>query len=73
VFLGQIASEVLVQRMGIYSYWSAIPVPEETIRRLVTETRGLQSRWTDTAMLLLREPQPETGLVGGAKGKQKQQ
>ncbi len=72
VFLGQVAREVLVQRMGIYSYWSAIPVPEEAMQRLVKETQGLQTRWTGKAMLLLREPQPEAGLVGGAMGKQEQ-
>jgi len=72
VFLGQVAREVLVQRMGIYSYWSAIPVPEEAMQRLVKETQGLQARWTGKAMLLLREPQPETGLVDGAMRKREQ-
>jgi len=56
VYLGQVASEVLVQRMGIYSYWSAIPVPEQALRQLGMETQGLQSRWGDKTMLLLRQP-----------------
>ncbi len=56
VYLGQVASEVLVQRMGIYSYWSAIPVPEQALRQLGMETRALQSRWADKTMLLLRHP-----------------
>jgi len=70
VYLGQVASEVLVQRMGIYSYWSAIPVPEEAMRRLVTETRGLQTRWTGESMLLLREPRSESGPESNVKAKQ---
>lgn len=56
VYLGQVASETLVQRMGIYSYWSAIPVPEQALGQLGTETQGLQSRWGDKTMLLLRQP-----------------
>jgi len=56
VYLGQVASEVLVQRMGIYSYWSAIPVLEHALRQLDVETQGLQSRWGDKFMLLLGEP-----------------
>ncbi len=61
VYLGQVASEVLVQRLGIYSYWSARPVTEEALRRLDVETQGLQTRWADKSMLLLRDPRPGTG------------
>lgn len=56
VYLGQVASEALVQRIGVYSYWSAIAVSEEALRRLAEETQGLQARWADKSMLLLREP-----------------
>jgi len=56
VYLGQVGSEALVQRMGIYSYWSVRPVAEEALRRLDEETQGLQTRWADKSMLLLREP-----------------
>jgi len=55
VYLGQAGSEVLVQRMGVYSYWTAIPVSEEVLRQLDEETEGLQSRWGDKSMLLLKD------------------
>jgi membrane protein DedA with SNARE-associated domain len=56
VYLGQIGSEALVQRMGVYSYWTAIPISEEALRKLDEETKGLQSRWGDKSMLLLKGP-----------------
>ncbi len=56
VYLGQVAHESLIQRMGVYSYWSAVPAGEADMRRLVREARNLQSRWADKTMLLLREP-----------------
>jgi membrane protein DedA with SNARE-associated domain len=56
VYLGQIGSEALVQRMGVYSYWTAIPIAEEALRKLDEETKGLQSRWGDKSMLLLKGP-----------------
>ncbi len=57
VYLGQVANEVLVQRMGVYSYWSATPVSKDVIQQLEEETLGLQSRWGDKTMLLLKQPQ----------------
>jgi len=55
VYLGQVGSEVLVQRMGVYSYWTAIPVLEEVLRQLDEETKSLHSRWGDKSMLLLKD------------------
>ena len=56
VYLGQVASEVLVQQLGIYSYWSGKPVAREAVQQLDEETHVLQSKWGDESMLLLREP-----------------
>lgn len=56
VYLGLVGSEALVQRMGVYSYWTAIPVLEGALRQLEEETKGLQSRWGDQSMLLLKQP-----------------
>lgn len=58
VYLGQIGSEVLVQQLSLYSYWSAVAVPDTVIGQLAAETPGLQSRRVDKTMLLLREPSP---------------
>ena len=67
VYLGQVANEALVQRMGVYSYWSAIPVSESAIRRLDEETQGLQTRWAEQSMLLLRQPNSEAGPESGTE------
>ena len=56
VYLGQVASEVLVQRMRVFSYWSAKPVTKAALARLAEETPGLVSRWGDDSMLIMREP-----------------
>ena len=56
VYLGQVANEVLVQRMGIYSYWSAAPVLGDSIQVLQEEARGMPVKRVDKSMLLLRQP-----------------
>ncbi|NOR18969.1 MAG: hypothetical protein GQ538_02630 [Xanthomonadales bacterium] len=60
VYLGQIAGEVLVQRMKLFSYWSAIPATRTSLRQLATETSNLQNRWGDDALLLIKGPDPES-------------
>jgi hypothetical protein len=55
VYLGQIASEVLVQRMKFFSYWRAIPASREHMDQLMEEAAGLQIMWGDDSILLLRE------------------
>jgi membrane protein DedA with SNARE-associated domain len=56
IYLGQIANEVLVQRMKVFSYWSAKPARQVSLIRLEEETTGLQTRWADGSMLLIRDP-----------------
>lgn len=62
VYLGQIAEEVLVQRMKLFSYWSAIPAPQESLQQLAVEVGELQNHWGSDSLLLIRGPQdPESG------------
>jgi len=56
VYLGQIANELLIQRMKVFSYWSAKPVTHISLKQLAKEASKLQTRWGDDSMLLIREP-----------------
>jgi len=56
VYVGQVGNEVLVQRLAVYSYWSAVPVAQRALQQLEEETHVLQSSWGDESMLLLRDP-----------------
>ncbi len=68
VYLGQIAEEVLVQRMKLFSYWSAIPAPQENLQQLAVEVGELQNHWGSDSLLLIRGPQgPESGAIPQAK------
>jgi len=57
VYLGQIAGEVLVQRMKVFSYWSAIPATQENLQQLTVEAADLQIIKVGESFLLLRNPQ----------------
>ena len=62
VFLGQIAEEFLVQRMKVFSYWSALPASQSSLEQLARETAGLQVRRSTDHTLLIRAPlAPENG------------
>jgi len=68
VYLGQIAEEVLVQRMKLFSYWSAIPAPQENLQQLAVEVSELQNHWGSDSLLLIRGPQgPESWAIPQAK------
>ncbi len=54
LYLGQIATEVLVKRIRLFSYWSARPATQHGLSQLATETLSLQQRWADKSLLLLR-------------------
>jgi membrane-associated phospholipid phosphatase len=56
VFLGQVAEEFLVQRMRVFSYWSALPASQSSLEQLARETAGLQVRRSTDNMLLIRAP-----------------
>ena len=64
VYLGQIAAELMVQRMGLFSYWSAIPATQQSLQQFQTETAGLQSRRVNDSLLLIRVIRdPENGVA----------
>lgn len=67
VYLGQIANEVLVQRMRLFSYWRALPTSQEQLEQLSSELPGLQIARGDDSMLLIRDPRihplPESAAV----------
>jgi membrane-associated phospholipid phosphatase len=55
VYLGQIAEELLIQRMKVFSYWSAIPASQASLKRLAGEVGDLQVRWGSDSLLLIRD------------------
>lgn len=57
VYLGQIANEVVVQRMRIFSYWRALPDSQELLEQLTAELAGLQIKWGDDSFLIIRGSQ----------------
>ncbi len=61
VYLGQVAVEVLVQRLKFFSYWRAIPSAQTNIDLLQRETAGLQARRVSDSMLLLKSAQVVSG------------
>ncbi len=54
VYLGQIAMEVMVQRMMVFSFWSAKPATQASLEQLAIETGQLQTRWGNNSLLLIR-------------------
>jgi len=61
VYLGQIANEVLVQRMKLFSYWRALPDSQELLEQLKVELAGLEIIWGDDSILIIREIQESPG------------
>ena len=56
VYLGQIAGEAVIQRLKMFSYWSAMPVTRTVLEAWEDELQGLDVRWADDSLLLVREP-----------------
>ena len=59
VYLGQVIVEALVQRMRVFSYWSARPTKPANLERLAEEAAKLQIRYGDETTLLIRQPRKE--------------
>ena len=55
VYLGQVATEVLVQRLKLFSYWSAKPVTLSDLQQWKENISGLDVKRADERMLLIRE------------------
>jgi hypothetical protein len=56
LYVGQTAEEELVQRYGVFSYWSASPMRESLEQRVRASLGALQQKEVDGGLLLLREP-----------------
>lgn len=56
LYLGQFANEVLVQRLKVFSYWREKPASKTDLKAWKNEIGGLQAKWGDDSMLLLRKP-----------------
>ena len=61
VYLGLIAEELLVQRVMLFSYWSAWPAGDEKLRRLALEVGNLRLRRAAEDLLLIHSPQASPG------------
>ncbi len=68
VYLGQIAEERMVQRMSVFSYWSAVPATPGSLQQLENEVADLQHRRGADTMVLIRGPlDPESAAEPQAK------
>ena len=54
VYLGLVANETLVQRMVVFSYWSATTTSKVPLSQLASELGKMQLRWPTDSMLLIR-------------------
>jgi len=61
VYLGQIANEVVVQRMRLFSYWRALPDSQELLEQLTVELEKMQIKRADDSFLIIRQPQESSG------------
>ena len=61
VYLGQIDTEVLVQRVKFFSYWRAMPGVVGGLENLKKELEGLLVRQVSDEILLIKDPQPSSG------------
>jgi membrane-associated phospholipid phosphatase len=55
VYLGQISTDVLVQRLGVFSYWRAIPAEDESVSGLLEELSSMLLKQIDRSMILISE------------------
>jgi membrane protein DedA with SNARE-associated domain len=55
VYLGQVAEETLVQRLGLFSYWRATQPEPARLQGLLQALEPLQRRVVDDGLLLVRE------------------
>jgi hypothetical protein len=56
--LGLLSEEYLVQRLGLFSYWRARPVPEAELKRLAATLDNTQQKFAQPELLLLRNTTP---------------
>ena len=54
LYLGQLSEEVLVQRLGLFSYWKAAPMSDSLRRDLRASLNGLDQKLVEDKLLLIR-------------------
>jgi hypothetical protein len=57
VYLGEISSEALVQRLKVFSYWRAMPALKDSLAQLQGEAAAFQTRKVAKNLLLIRDSQ----------------
>jgi hypothetical protein len=55
VYLGQVTEEILIQRLGLFSYWRATPPQPAQIEGVLRALDPLEQRIVDEGLLLIRE------------------
>jgi hypothetical protein len=59
LYLGQVSEEVLVQRLGLFSYWRSTAVDYKQFRPLLEPLESLDQKLVDEKLLLIRSPQAD--------------
>ncbi len=59
LYLGQLSTEVLVQRLGLFSYWRSTAVDRKQFRPLRKPLESLDQKLVDEKLLLIRAPQAD--------------
>jgi len=55
LYLGQLSEEVLVQRLGLFSYWRSVPMEHELLKPIQDVLDRLEQKQAGDELLLLRE------------------
>ena len=55
LYLAQLSEEQLVQRLGLFSYWRAVPLSNPQLEPLREVLQSLDQKMVDSGLLLLRE------------------
>ena len=61
VYVGQVNTEQLVQRMRVFSYWRALPAGKDILEQLEREVEGLSLQKVNEETLLIRSTQLSSG------------
>jgi len=59
LYLAQLSEEVLVQRLGLFSYWRSTSVGKDQFRSLLAPLSSLEKKQVDENLLLIRAPQAD--------------
>lgn len=59
LYLGQLSEEVLVQRLGVFSYWRSSPVDQSRFEPFRTPLVPLEQRLVEERLLLIRSVQAD--------------